>query len=385
MILRRFAVALVWAATLLASASVLTPALAQIPGPALAAKSWYLTDVTSGQVLAAQNPDQRIEPASLTKLMTAYIAFAAVKEGRLKLEQRIPVPPSILKRVSKEESRTFLQPDLPVTVEELLKGMIIQSGNDASIVVAEAAAGSEDVFVQQMNKEAKRMGLTNTHFVNVTGMPSPEHYSSARDISIIATRLVQDFPDLYRYYSMKEFTYNKVPQPNRNRLLWLDPTVDGMKTGHTEGAGYCLVTSSKRGERRLVSVVIGTASDSARAQESLKLLNYGFQNFDTVRVYKKDDAVATPEVWKGKARQVKLGFARDVWLTVPKGQADKLKPVLERRQPLVAPIQQGQELGRMKLMLNDKPVADLPVVALETVEVAGIFGRAWDAMRLWFK
>ena len=371
----------------MAAAFLTGPAWSQapVPAPALAAKAWYLVDTTSGQVLVAESADQRMEPAALTKLMTAYVAFAAVRQGLLKLDQAVAVPDSILKRVSKQEARTFLQPDLPVTVEELLKGVAVQSGNDAAIVLAEAVAGTEEAFVERMNRQARQLGLTNTQYRNVTGQSEPDHYSSARDIAVLAGRLIQDFPELYRYYALKDFSYNKVSQPNRNRLLWLDPTVDGMQTGQGESAGFCLAASGKRGDRRLLSVVLGAASDNARTQESLKLLNYGFQNFDTVRVYKKDDAVVTPEVWKGTAKQIRLGMARDVWLTVPKGQVDRLKPMLERRQPLVAPIQAGQEVGRMRLMLNDKPVVDLPVVALETVESGSMFGRAWDSIRLWFK
>jgi serine-type D-Ala-D-Ala carboxypeptidase (penicillin-binding protein 5/6) len=240
-----------------------------------------------------------------------------------------------------------------------------------------------------MNREAERMGLKATHFSNPHGLPSPDTYSTAQDLSTLAARLIADFPDFYKIYSTKSFTYNNITQPNRNRLLWLDPTVDGMKTGHTESAGYSLITSAKRpngsGERRLISVVIGTTSDQVRTQESQKLLNWGFQNFDTLKLYTKGQVIATPEVWKGTKNQVKIGFTRDVFVTIPKGVAEKMKPVLERKDPLIAPIGENTQLGSVKLMVDGKPISELPVLALEGVPQAGIFGRAWDSIRLWWK
>jgi D-alanyl-D-alanine carboxypeptidase (penicillin-binding protein 5/6) len=364
-------------------------AMAQsLPAPTIAAKSWLLLDATSGQVIASQNPDMRIEPASLVKIMTAYLAFAAIKEKKLDLNQMINVSVRAWK-VDKDSSKMFIDPATPVKIEDLLHGLIVQSGNDASVALAEAVAGTEDAFAVLMNREAERMGLKSTHFANSHGLPSPENYSTAQDLSILATRMVNDHPDLYKIYSTKSYTYNKIKQPNRNRLLWLDPTVDGMKTGHTQAAGYCLIASAKRpngsGERRLISVVLGTTSDQVRAQESQKLLNWGFLNFDTIKLYDKGQAVATPEVWKGSQNQAKIGFTHDVFVSVPKGTAGKLKPVLERKDPLVAPIAQNAVVGTLKVMADGRQITELPVVALEQINQASIFGRAWDSVRLWVK
>lgn len=279
----------------------------------------------------------------------------------------------------------FIEPRKPVTVDELIRGMIVHSGNDACIALAEAVAGSEEVFAQMMTREARRLGMKDTHFVNSTGLPDPQHYSTAQDLALLAAALVRDFPEYYPLYSTKEFRYNNISQSNRNRLLWTDPTVDGMKTGHTEDAGYCLISSAKRGERRLIAVVLGAASEAARAIESQKLLNYGFQFYDTVRLYQKNQAVATLRVWKGDSNMVKAGFTSDFYLSLPKGQIDKLKASVESLQPLLAPISAGQRVGTMKLMLDGKPYRELPVVALESVPVAGILGRGWDSIRLLFK
>ena len=369
----------------------LVPLLAfaqQMPTPpALAAKSWLLIESSSGQVLASQAADERLEPASLTKLMTAYLTFSAIKQGTIKLDQAIPVSERAWRA---QGSRMFIQVGTQVVVEDLIKGMIVQSGNDACVALAEAIAGSEDNFAQMMNREAQRLGMKNSSFRNAAGMPDPQHYTTASDLAKLTSALIRDFPAEYaKYYSIKEFRYNKITQPNRNRLLWLDPTVDGMKTGHTEAAGYCMIASARRpggtGERRLISVVLGTTSDQARTQESQKLLNWGFQNFDTVKLYSKGQAVATPEVWKGSKSTVKIGFARDVLVTVPKGTAAKMKPVLERKDPLVAPLAENAPVGKLKMMVDDKVLLELPVVALETINQATIFGRAWDSMRLWMK
>jgi D-alanyl-D-alanine carboxypeptidase (penicillin-binding protein 5/6) len=279
----------------------------------------------------------------------------------------------------------FIEPRKPVTVNQLMNGMIVQSGNDASIALAEAIAGSEEVFVQLMNREAQRLGLKNTHFVNATGLPHPDHYSTTEDLALLAAAIIRDFPKYYRLYSQKEFTYNKIKQANRNRLLWTDPTVDGMKTGHTESAGYCLITSAKRGEHRLLSVVLGAASEAGRATESQKLLNYGFQFYDSFRVHARNQPVATLQVFKGAADMVKAGFLTDLYVTLPKGQRSKLKATVESLQPLVAPIRAGQPVGTMKVMLDGKPYRELPVVALEDVPLAGILGRSWDSLRLLFR
>lgn len=283
----------------------------------------------------------------------------------------------------------FIDPKQSPTVENLIRGMIVQSGNDASIALAEAVAGGEDVFALAMNKEAQALGLKNTKFMNATGLPHPEHYSTADDLALLANALIRDFPNELAYYKEKEFTWNKITQPNRNRLLWLDPTVDGLKTGHTEAAGYCLVATAKRGDadrsRRLISVVLGTSSDVARMQESQKLLNYGYQFFDAQRLYKKNDPVATLEIFKGSQNTVKLGFERDMWLTLPKDKFANMKATLSTQQPMLAPLLKGQKAGVMKLTQNDKLVAELPVVALEDVPLAGVLGRGWDAIRLLFK
>lgn len=283
----------------------------------------------------------------------------------------------------------FIDPATPVSIDDLLHGLMIQSGNDAAVALAEAVAGDEATFVVLMNKEAERMGLKSTHFANPHGLPSRENYSTAKDLAHLAQRVILDFPEFYKIDSIKSFTYNKITQANRNRLLWLDPSVDGMKTGHTEGAGYCMIASAKRsggtGERRLISVVLGTNSDQIRTQESQKLLNWGFQNFDTVKLYSKGQSILDADVWKGDKNKVKLGFNHDVMVTVPKGIAGKLKPVLERKDPLVAPLAENGKVGVMKMMVDGKVLMELPVVALEPVNQAGIMGRAWDSIRLWIK
>lgn len=377
---------------LLTVASVLSLATATaqtLPAPTIAAKSWLLYDATSNQVIASQDPNLRIEPASLTKIMTAYLVFSALRDKKLDINSKITVSTRAWK-VDASSSKMFIDPATPVSIGDLLFGLIVQSGNDASVALAEAVAGSEDAFVVQMNREAERMGLKSTRYGNSHGLPSAENYSTAHDLSILAARLIADHPDYYKtYYSTKSFTYNKITQPNRNRLLWLDPTVDGMKTGHTEAAGYCLISSAIRpngsGQRRLISVVTGTASDQVRAQESLKLLNWGFLNFDTVKLYSKGQPLATPEIWKGTQAQIKIGFNNDTYVTLPKGSAAKLKPALERKDPMVAPVMANSKVGTVKMMLDGKAIAEFPVVALETVEQASIFGRAWDSLRLLFK
>lgn len=356
------------------------------PAPAVNARAWLLIDQASWQPLASANADERIEPASLTKLMTAYIVFGAIKQGIIKPDQQIPVSEKAWKAPG---SRMFIEPNKPVTVNELIRGMIVQSGNDACIALAEAVAGSEAGFVQMMNHEAARLGLKNTHFMNATGLPDPQHYTTASDLAHLAASLIRDYPDFYPIYSMKEFRYNNINQPNRNRLLWLDPTVDGVKTGHTEAAGYCLIASAKRGSRRLLSVVLGANSDMLRAQESQKLLNFGFQAFDGVKLYDKGQPVAQPKVFKGTQNTVKAGFNDDFVISLPKGMADKIKVELVSVQPLLAPIQRGQRVATLRVMLDaggaPKVWGEYPVVALEDVPVAGIVGRAWDSILLFFK
>lgn len=355
---------------------------AQTPPPVIG-KAYIVVDLSSGQVLASEKADERFEPASLTKIMTAYLVFQALKDKKLTLTAAVPVSEKAWRTGG---SRMFIDPKNPVTVDELIRGMIVQSGNDACVALAEAIAGSEDVFAQMMNREAQRLGMKNSNFVNSNGLPDPQHYSSARDMSLLASALIQDFPAEYAtYYSMKEYRFNNITQMNRNRLLWLDPSVDGMKTGYTEAAGYCLVASSKRGPRRLLSVLLGSTSESTRAQESQKLLNWGFQFFDAVKLYDKGKAVKAIEVWKGSAGQVNAGFQSDLYVTVPKGQSEKLKVDLLAQQPLVAPLAQGQKVGELRVTLDGKAVGEYPVLALESVGRAGIFGRAWDTLRLWIK
>lgn len=367
-------------------AFLLLPLLAmaqQLPTPpALAAKSWLLIESGSGQELASQAADERLEPASLTKLMTAYLTFAALKQGAIKIDQMVTVSERAWKA---EGSRMFIQIGTQVKVDDLIKGMIVQSGNDACVALAEAIAGNEEVFAEMMNREAQRLGMKSTSFRNAAGMPDPQHYTTARDLAKLAGALIRDFPEDYaKYYSIKEFRYNNITQPNRNRLLWIDPTVDGVKTGHTEAAGYCLISSAKRGPRRLLSIVLGTQSDKARAQESLKLLNYGFQFYDAVPLYTKDQVVSTLKVWKGKESTVKAGFTQDFIISVPKGFAPRLKSELVSKQPLMAPVSVGQVVANLRVTLDGKPYGDYPVLAIDAVPLAGIFGRAIDTMRLWF-
>jgi D-alanyl-D-alanine carboxypeptidase (penicillin-binding protein 5/6) len=364
-------------------AFVAAQCLAQsVTPPPIAARAFIVVDQLSGQTLAAANENDRFEPASLTKLMTAYVVFDAIRQG--KLEATTTVKPSE-KATRAEGARMFLTAATPVTVAELLRGMIVLSGNDAAVALAETVAGSEAAFVELMNQQAKRMNLASTHFTNASGKPDPEHRASARDIAAVAAALIRDFPEHYPLYAQKEFTYNRITQANRNRLLWTDPTVDGMKTGFTEAAGYCLVASAKRGERRLVSVVMGAQSDTLRTSESQKLLNFGFQAYDTRRLYKKGEPVATPAVYKGTRDTVPLGFDHDIWITLPRERFNGLAARLETRQPFVAPLAAGQKAGIMKLTRDHATVAEFPVVALEEVPVAGFLSRGWDTLRLLFK
>ena len=331
---------------------------ADIPAPPIAARAYVLFDAGSGQILAQQAASDRFEPASLTKLMTAYLSFQALRDKKLTLTQTLPVSERAWRA---EGSRMFIDPKQTPSVEQLLRGMIVQSGNDASIALAEGIAGSEDLFAQMMNKQAQKLGMKNSNFVNATGLPNAQHYSTAEDIAILADALIREFPTDVGYYKEREFTHNKITQPNRNRLLWLDPTVDGLKTGHTEAAGFCLAATAKRGEgdkaRRLITVVLGTTSDVARTQESQKLLNFGFQFFDSQKLYKKGEAIATPEIFKGTQNTIKLGFDKDVWLTLPKDKFAGMKASLTTLQPLIAPYSPGQKAGMMKLTQNDKLVA----------------------------
>ena len=355
---------------------------AAVPPPAIAAKAYLLVDVLSGQALVAQNADEPREPASLTKLMTAYLVFRALKDRELVPSQMVTVSARAWRA---EGSRMFIDPKKAVSVDELLRGEIVQSGNDAAIALAEAVAGSEEAFVERMNREAARLGMKNTRFVNATGLPSPQQASTAADLARVASALIRDFPEYYPLYALKEYRYNNITQPNRNRLLWTDPFVDGVKTGYTDAAGYCLIASAKRGPRRLLSVVLGAGSDAARTSESQKLLNYGFQFYDTVELYQNGESVSTLRVWKGAANAVSAGFVADQYVTLPKGQAQKLKLTLEAIEPLVAPVTRGQRVGAVKVTLEGKPLGEFALLALDDVAPASFFGRMWDTVRLWFK
>jgi D-alanyl-D-alanine carboxypeptidase (penicillin-binding protein 5/6) len=352
------------------------------PPPELAVKAYLLKDFNSNRVLAEQQSQKRVEPASLTKLMTAYLSFKALKAGQLTLDQTLPISE---KAWRVEGSKMFVDTTMTVNVDELLHGMIIQSGNDASIALAEGIGGTEEAFATKMNKEAARLGMKNTHFINATGLPDTQHFTTAYDLSLLATALVQDFPEQYkRLYSVKEYTYNKITQPNRNRLLWLDPYVDGMKTGHTESAGFCLISSAKRGEHRLISVVLGTANDNARATESQKLLNYGYQFFDTHLVYKAGAAITTQKVWKGSDNKLTATVSHDLYVTLPKGEYARAKAKVISKQPLIAPIAQGQEIGTVQFIIDGRIIDEQKLVASKEVKVAEIFGRLWDSFMLLF-
>jgi D-alanyl-D-alanine carboxypeptidase (penicillin-binding protein 5/6) len=363
-----------------ASAQTPTSPLAQLPS--VAAKAWLLLDYQTQHLIAERNSDERVEPASLTKLMSAYVVFDALKHQQLALDQR---PPISAKAVKTSGSRMFLEPGKPATVDELLRGMIVQSGNDATVTLAEAVAGSEDAFVERMNERANRLGLTATHFANATGLPDPHHYSTASDVARLATALMRDFPEYLPLYALKEYTYNGITQRNRNELLFRDPYVDGLKTGHTERAGYCLVATARRGERRLLAVVTGTASEASRAIEAQKLLNYGFQYYDTVRVYVGGAPVTEIPVWKGAEKRLKAGFQDDLYVSIPRGQSGLLEARLESMQPLIAPVSERQQVGTLHLRFDGKPYGEYPVVALESVGVANALVRAWDSLLLWLK
>ncbi|MBT9490271.1 MAG: D-alanyl-D-alanine carboxypeptidase [Rubrivivax sp.] len=364
---------------------------AQLPQPPeIAARQYLLLDLSSQQVLAERDADAQAEPASLTKLMTAYLVFQALRDKKLTLEQTLPVSTRAWDERKGGGSLMFIDTTMTPKVDELLRGMIVQSGNDASVALAEGVGGTLEQFVAMMNRQAQAWGLKNTQFKNVTGLTEAGHYSSARDLAIIAGKVITDFPEPYRYYALRDFTYNKIKQDNRNMLLGRDPAVDGMKTGYTDAAGYCLIASAKRalpgGERRLVSVVLGTASREARASESQKLLNWGWAAWDAVRLFEAGKAVATVPVWKGAKAEVGLGASGTLVVTVPRGEGAGLKSTLERTDPLVAPLTQGQAVGSIRISTaGGTEVRRVPLQVLEPVPLAGIFGRAWDAIRLWIK
>ena len=380
----------------LAVAAAVAPvfAMAQVAAPVppeIAARNYLLVDVTAGQVLGAKDVDAPVEQASLTKLMSAYVVFDALRSKKITLEQRMPVSERAWKMPG---SRMFIDPKMQVPVNDLVSGMIIQSGNDATMALAEAVGGTAENFVKMMNDQAKALGMKNTSYKNPEGLTEPGHLTTARDLSILAQRLMHDFPEYMHYYATKQYSYPGTPASNgsnRNALLFRDPTVDGLKTGHTNAAGYCLVATAKRdlpnvGQRRLLSIVLGTASEKARANESQKLLNWGYTAFDAVKLFDSDQPVATPAVWKGAANAVKIGKADGaVVVTVPSGTGGKLTTEVVRQDPLIAPIAKGQSMGVLKVKSGADVVAEVPLVALEAVEQAGFFGRLWDTIRLWIK
>jgi D-alanyl-D-alanine carboxypeptidase (penicillin-binding protein 5/6) len=345
----------------------------------IATDTYILTDFQSGQTLVSQNSAKRVEPASLTKMMTAQIVFSALRQKRITLKQIVPVSEKAWRA---KGSRMFIEPGRPVTVEELINGLIVQSGNDASIALAEAIAGSEESFVHMMNKEAERLGMKGTHFTNTSGLPNPDHFTTAYDLTLLVSDLIRRFPEHYPLYSLREYTYNKISQANRNRLLWLDPNVDGLKTGYTKAAGYCLVASAKRNNRRLISIVLGAKSDSVRTMESQRLLNYGFLSYDTVRVFRKKQKVTTIKLWKGQQKTLRAGFNHDLYFSLPKGQASKLKATMEYKQPVIAPIKAGQKVGVVKFIFDGKQMGKYPLIALESIERSGFLSRTWDEIQL---
>ena len=364
----------------ISSVVVASPALIPSP-PQVSASSYILMDANSGSILINENSHKKLPPASLTKMMTAYIVEHEVAEGRINLYDEVPVS---VKAWKTGGSKMFIKEGTKVVLEDLLKGVIIQSGNDASIALAEYVAGSEMAFADIMNQQAKLLGMNNTNFENATGLPSENHFSTAYDLALLAQAIINNYPEQYALYAEKYFTYNNIRQPNRNRLLWRDKSVDGLKTGHTEEAGYCLVASAVRDDMRLISVVMGTKSENSRAQESQKLLNYGFRYFETHTLYKAGEALTSSPVWFGLNDEVQLGLAQNVVLTIPRGQKDDLKAELVVEPIVEAPLSVGQKLGQLELSLRDDIVASETLVALEPVPEAGLFKRFWDFVKLFF-
>lgn len=358
------------------SQSVLIPS-----PPAIAGSSWVLMDPLSGRVIMENNSNERLPPASLTKMMTAYIVERELDEGRISMSDMVPIS---VKAWRTEGSRTFVQEGTTVSVENLLKGVIIQSGNDASVALAEFIAGSEGAFVDIMNQQAQLLGMTNTNFQNATGLPAPDHFSTAYDLALLARAIIQDYPENYPLYAEKHFTYNNIRQPNRNALLWRDDSVDGLKTGHTEEAGYCLVASAKRNDTRLIASVMGTSSSEARAQEVQKMLNYGFRYYETERLFRAGQELVQAKVWGGQADQISVGMPEDVYVTIPRGSRNQLESTVDLDSVIKAPINVGDELGRVRVILDGETLVDEPVLALTEVPEGGLFKRLWDAIKLFF-
>lgn len=348
--------------------------------PQIGANSYLLMDFHSERILVEHNADLRVEPASITKLMTAYVVFSELRQGNITLEETVTISEKAWRTGG---SRMFIEPGMQVTMEDLIRGMVIQSGNDASVALAEHVAGSEDAFASLMNHYSELLGMTQTNFVNSTGLPDPDHFTTARDIVLLSTATVRDFPEYYPWYSEKEFTFNSIRQHNRNTLLWRDPAIDGLKTGHTEAAGYCLAASAIRDGMRLVSAVMGSASESSRASESQTLLNYGFRFFETVQLYEAGKELSSARVWKGMSEEVTMGLAEALFVTIPRGRYEDLEAQVEIEPELSAPLEAGQVVGTINVNLGDELVASRDLVTLGSVEEAGFFGSTWDSMRLW--
>lgn len=373
---------LVWLALIIFSVFS-TAAQAAIPVPAapkLGADSWILLDYNSDQVLAEHDADKRIEPASITKVMSSYVVYEALRDGLISMDDQVEVSEKAWRMGG---SRMFIEVGKQVALKDLIYGLVIQSGNDAAVALAEHVAGTEAAFADQMNASAQRLGMRNSHFVNATGWPAENHYVTARDVALLSKALIRDFPEHYAVYGEKEYEYNNIKQPNRNRLLWRDNSVDGLKTGHTDAAGYCLASSAKRGDMRLISVVMGAKSDSARAKFSQTLLNYGFRYYETHKLYSAGEAVRQVKVWKGDKEQLGLGPAEDVFVTIPRGQYKNLKPSLEDvRVPMEAPVAKASVQGEIQVSLDDKVVARAPAVALQQIEEGSFTSRMMDALLL---
>ena len=350
--------------------------------PSLKADSYFLIDFDSGEVLAEKNPDKRVEPASITKLMTAYLVDKAISDGDITAGELVKISEKAWRM---KGSKMFVEVGKQIPVEELIKGLVIQSGNDASIALAEHIAGSESAFAGYMNHQAELLGMTNTSFKNATGWPTEGHYSSARDIAMLTRAVIRDYPDTYRIYKEKEYTFNDIRQYNRNRLLWSDDTVDGVKTGHTEAAGYCLVSSALRGEMRLISVVLGASSDKARTQDSLALLNYGYRFFETHRLYRGNEILKTTRVWYGDQEQVAMGVASDIYITIPRGRYQELQAAMEIDGEVSAPVAFGQELGKVTVKLDDEVIVSENIVATHDVNDGGLLVKALDSIKLMFR
>jgi len=348
--------------------------------PQLGAESYLLMDFNSERILVEQNPDLKVEPASITKLMTSYVVFRELAEGNITLDETAAVSERAWRTGG---SRMFIEPDMQVTIEDLIKGMIIQSGNDACVALAEHVAGSEEAFASLMNHYAEMLQMTASNFTNSTGLPDEQHYTTTRDIALLSAAIIRDFPDYYTWYSEKEFTFNNIRQHNRNTLLWRDPAIDGLKTGHTEAAGYCLAASAKRDGMRLISAVMGSSSESARASESQTLLNYGFRFFETVQLYQAGQELARTHVWKGLTEEVALGLEQPLFATIPRGRYDDLDAQVEMQSELSAPLEAGVKVGKISVHLGDELIASRDLITLGAVEEAGFFGRGWDSLRIW--